>query len=141
MAIAVLYDPSGSAIAVPSNPLIVQAAAPAGGFSQSTARTDTAGTIGTAVSGTASYNGSLFYHNSAVLAGTSGGHSALIDVVHRPNANMPWQTYGVVITATHSLSGRIGLTAVAGQWATRMLSAFSANGSAPAVTTYFDFGW
>ena len=137
MAIAVLYDTNGSALGIVGNPLVMVHQS-TGGFSHvsSSANLNT----GTAVSGSDNPNGSFFYHNSAVLAGTSGGHSALMDIVHRPHASMPWQAYDVVITATQSLSGRVPLTAVAGQWASRILSAFSANGSAPRITTYFDFG-
>ena len=108
------------------------------GFSHTSGRANL--DTGQAITGIGAYYGSVFYHNSAVLDGASGGHSALLDIIHRPHQDMPWQRYDVVITATHSLSGRIPITGVAGYWATRVLSAFSANGSAPSITTFFEFG-
>ena|SRR3990167_7446090 len=84
-------------------------------------------------------SGHMFYENSAIVDGTSGGHSALIDILHRPSPDMLWQSYGTVITATHPLTGKLAISALAGQWMTRTLSAFSANGSAPRITTYFEF--
>ena len=83
-------------------------------------------------------NGALWWDNSAVLAGDSGGHSALIDIMWRPHVDMRWQRYDVVITATHPTTGRVAITAQGGYWLTRTLSAFSANGSAPSITTFFE---
>ena len=84
-------------------------------------------------------NAAMWYQNSAVLAGTSGGHSALLDVLWRPHPDVEWQRYDVVITALNAANGRLALTARGSYWMTRTLSAFSANGSAPSITTYFEF--
>jgi hypothetical protein len=81
--------------------------------------------------------GFLYYWNSAVLAGTSGGHSALIDVLARPDPSVPWVVL-ITVTATHSLSGRVVITGFSNYYTTQISSAFSANGSAPSVTTYLD---
>ena len=82
--------------------------------------------------------GHMYFVNSAVLVGTSGGHSALIDVIHRPDPGMPWIRYGEPIEIPHDSAGKIALSAQAGFWMTRTLSGYSANGSAPSITTFFE---
>src|SRR3990167_10537814 len=96
------------------------------GFSQISARGNF--NTGSAIRGIGAYYGSMYFVNSAQLDGTSGGNSALIRMVVRPNVGWPWSGWGNVITATHSLSGHVALTGTHFEWATLTLSAFSANG-------------
>ena len=102
------------------------------GFSFASARIEGTGDAITAPGATRVL---MSYWNSAVVNGTSGGNSAIVDLLVRQHSVAPWIIHST-LTAAHLASGYVTAEGLEGYFAGRIVTAYNVNGSAPSINMF-----